>query len=104
MAARLANRLCVVTGGAHGIGKATAALFAREGASVVIADRDGPTGTWHPPHRTSANCLATQHNKQLTSRIGTACGVGVIVLAAVGPSASSRVCSLAWSQTLLTLG
>jgi NAD(P)-dependent dehydrogenase (short-subunit alcohol dehydrogenase family) len=63
MAARLANRLCVVTGGAHGIGKATATLFAREGASVVIADRDGPTGRWHPPHRTSVQ-IVQQHNKQ----------------------------------------
>jgi NAD(P)-dependent dehydrogenase (short-subunit alcohol dehydrogenase family) len=34
----------VVTGAAHGIGRATAALFAREGAHVVIADVDRGTG------------------------------------------------------------
>ncbi len=35
---RLADRLCVVTGAAGGIGAATAAVFAREGAIVVGVD------------------------------------------------------------------
>jgi 2-hydroxycyclohexanecarboxyl-CoA dehydrogenase len=36
----LANRVAVVTGGAGGIGAATARLFAQHGADVVIADID----------------------------------------------------------------
>ena len=36
----LSNRIAVVTGGAGGIGAATAQLFARQGAHVVIADVD----------------------------------------------------------------
>jgi NAD(P)-dependent dehydrogenase (short-subunit alcohol dehydrogenase family) len=36
----LGNRIAVVTGGAGGIGAATAQLFARQGAHVVIADVD----------------------------------------------------------------
>ncbi|MFC8509270.1 SDR family NAD(P)-dependent oxidoreductase [Streptomyces sp. NPDC057411] len=37
---RLADRVCVVTGAASGIGRATALRFAREGARVVAADVD----------------------------------------------------------------
>jgi 3-oxoacyl-[acyl-carrier protein] reductase len=39
-AKRLDNKITVVTGGARGIGRATALLFAREGSHVVVADRD----------------------------------------------------------------
>lgn len=39
-ARRFQGRTVVVTGAASGIGEATAAAFAREGASVVVVDRD----------------------------------------------------------------
>ena len=40
----LAGRVCIVTGGAQGIGEACARRFAREGAKVVIVDVDDARG------------------------------------------------------------
>lgn len=40
----LTDRVCIVTGGAQGIGQACARRFAREGAKVVIADLDDARG------------------------------------------------------------
>lgn len=36
----LAKRVCIVTGGGRGIGRATAKLFAQEGGHVVVAEID----------------------------------------------------------------
>lgn len=44
MTRRLAGRNAVITGAAHGIGRGLARRFAREGASVVVADFDGTLG------------------------------------------------------------
>jgi NAD(P)-dependent dehydrogenase (short-subunit alcohol dehydrogenase family) len=41
---RLMNRTAIVTGAAHGIGRAIAELYAGEGAAVLIADVDGAAG------------------------------------------------------------
>ena len=40
MAGLLKNKSALITGAASGIGRATALVFAREGARVIVADMD----------------------------------------------------------------
>ena len=35
---RLEDKVCIITGATSGIGEATAQLFAKEGAKVIVAD------------------------------------------------------------------
>ena len=41
---RLAGRIAIVSGGASGIGRASAVRLAEEGAQVVVADIEGELG------------------------------------------------------------
>jgi 3-oxoacyl-[acyl-carrier protein] reductase len=61
MIQRLKDKVVIVTGGGHGIGKAYCLAFARAGSRVVVADIDGASTedvARQIRHETSAECLA----------------------------------------------
>jgi NAD(P)-dependent dehydrogenase (short-subunit alcohol dehydrogenase family) len=69
---RFRDKVCIVTGGGSGIGKAACEQFAREGGKVVVADLNEP------------------HGQQTVREIGKAKGEGVFVRCDVGNPADVR--------------
>ena len=57
--ARLQNKIAIVTGAAHGIGRAIAEVFAEQGAHVYIADLDAAEGARAEREITSCGGKAT---------------------------------------------
>lgn len=63
------NRTILITGGASGIGRATAAIFAREGANVIVADIDAEGAKTVAGELRSSNVGAEAVTVDVTDRI-----------------------------------
>ena len=63
---RVTNKIALVTGGASGIGRATAELMAREGATVVLSDLQGGAGEDAVAAITAAGGRAQYHHHDVT--------------------------------------
>jgi NAD(P)-dependent dehydrogenase (short-subunit alcohol dehydrogenase family) len=68
---RLAGKVCLITGSGSGIGKASALLFAREGATVVVADVDGAAGAAAAAEIEAAGGRAAAHAVDVTDKAQT---------------------------------
>jgi short chain dehydrogenase len=78
--ARFIDRIVIVTGGANGVGRATAEDFAREGARVVIADIDIQAGAQSCERITVSGGIA----RLISTDVADEHSIAAMVLATMG--------------------
>jgi NAD(P)-dependent dehydrogenase (short-subunit alcohol dehydrogenase family) len=71
---KLADRVCVVTGGARGIGEAIATRFVAEGATVAILDLDGAAAA-----QTAARLGGSGHGCDVGSRASVEAAIAAVL-------------------------
>lgn len=81
----LTNKIALITGGASGIGAAAVEVFAREGAAVVVADRDVALG------RAVASAVAERGGRSLFVPVDVADAQSVADMIAAGVAAFGRI-------------
>jgi len=96
----LATRVALITGGASGIGRATARRLAAEGACVVVADRDAP-GAAKVADEIGSRDVAAGVTVDVTDEAGIAAAFAEAVLAFGGVDLVVNNAGLSISRPLL---
>jgi NAD(P)-dependent dehydrogenase (short-subunit alcohol dehydrogenase family) len=99
---RLEGQAALITGGASGIGKATARLFLEEGAQVTIADLNRPLleataaelGALGSVHAVVGDVASVVDGERMVSEAAAAHGKLDIVVCAAGITSRSRITTL----------
>lgn len=99
---RLEGKAALITGGASGIGKATARLFLEEGAQVTIADINAPLleatagelGALGPLHVVAGDVASVADGERMVAEAAAAHGKLDVVVCAAGITSRSRIAAL----------
>src|SRR5437868_13064389 len=79
MGNRLEGKVCLITGAGSGIGQASARLFAREGAQVVVADIDLDSARATADEISAAGGRASAERVDVTDEADTVALAGRVV-------------------------
>jgi meso-butanediol dehydrogenase / (S,S)-butanediol dehydrogenase / diacetyl reductase len=89
---RMQDKACVITGAGSGIGRATARLFAREGARVLVADIDRPAADAVVKEiAAEAGSAGSGHDTARAQTVNVADGAAVRAMLAAAQAAFGRV-------------
>ncbi len=103
---RLQGKAALITGGASGIGKATARLFLEEGAKVTIGDNNRPMleatakelGEVGPLHAVDGDVANVEDGKRMVAEAAAAHGKLDIVVCAAGITSRARITTLSENE------
>lgn len=100
---RLDHKTAIITGGGNGMGRATALRFAREGATIMVADIEQDSAEQVAQEIQSAGGRATAHQTDVTSRASVEALVAQTVAEFGGIDILCNIAGIVYSDPFLEL-